>query len=165
MRRLPQRQGAVARRGRALAKRRGFGAGRHRALPDSGRVVAARNTRLPGGKAKLPVARAPTARAEEAMPVATGGGRLKLLTPVKPSCPKVATSFAFWPGATLVMRRSSPVVALPTETVLAWLATDPCPSATAPIALACPPPANDATPSAVASPPPAWALWPTAVAF
>jgi hypothetical protein len=67
----------------------------------------------------LPVARAPTASAEEAMPVATGGGRLKLLTPVKPSCDTVATSVGAVPGATLTMRRWPPAAVVPTETVLA----------------------------------------------
>jgi hypothetical protein len=71
----------------------------------------------PAANAKLPVARAPTARAEEAMPVATGGGRLKLLTPVKPSCETVATSLGAVPGATLTIRRKA--VEVPTETVLA----------------------------------------------
>src|SRR2546423_1874864 len=42
------------------------------------------------------------------MPVATGGGRLKLLTPVKPSCDTVAASVGAVPGATLTMRRWPP---------------------------------------------------------
>ena len=71
----------------------------------------------PAAKAKLPVARAPTARADDAIPVATGGGKLKLLTPVKPSCPTVATSVGLIPAATLTMRRKA--VGVPTETVLA----------------------------------------------
>src|SRR5438270_4898821 len=69
------------------------------------------------------------------MPVATGGGRLKLLTPVKPSCDTVAASVGAVPGATLTMRRWPPAAVVPTDTVLAW-------------------------PAAVA---PAWALLPSAV--
>src|SRR5204862_189584 len=85
----------------------------------------------------------PTASAEEAMPVATGGGRLKLLTPVKPSCDTVAASVGLTPGATLTMRRNA--VGVPTETVLAWSAIEPRPKATAFCAVAC-------------------AFWPSAVA-
>src|SRR5947207_11881940 len=69
------------------------------------------------------------------MPVATGGGRLKLLTPVKPSCDTVAASVGAVPGATLTMRRNA--VGVPTETVLAWSATEPRPKATALWAVAC----------------------------
>jgi hypothetical protein len=40
----------------------------------------------------------------------------------------LTASVGLTPGATLVMRRSDPDA--PTETVLAWLATEPAPSAT-----------------------------------
>ena len=67
------------------------------------------------------------------MPVATGGGRLKVFTPAG-TCETVATSVGAMPGATLTMRRRKP--ASPTETVWAVFATEPKPSATAFVAVA-----------------------------
>src|SRR5205814_4952366 len=118
----------------------------------------------PAAKATLPVARAPTASGEEAIPVATGGGRLKLLTPVKPSCDTVAASVGAVPGATLTMRRNA--VGVPTETVLAWSAIEPRPKATAFWAVACAfwPSAVDWVPLATVPAPNAVELPPIAVA-
>src|SRR2546423_2596767 len=100
------------------------------------------------------------------MPVATGGGGLKLLTPVKPSCDTVATSVGAVPGAIWTMGRWPPAAVVPTDTVLAWSAIEPRPNATAPWAVACAfwPSAVDWVPLATVPAPNAVELPPLAVA-